>query len=102
MVTIQIGDSRQELEYRKDVKVQWIHEQILNRRNAGETVCVQVLVDPPAGGLRLSTPACPRGGGSRNLTSQEEDLRESWDKLGLNESNFKSKDVVDFLRSVLR
>lgn len=100
MNTIKIGNEERSL---SEVDSQWITQQIVNRRNAGMTVCVIVSVTVTDVDLTLATPTCGAGGGgSRQFTSPERGILDLWNKHHLNEPEFSPGDVVSFVKQVMR
>ena len=84
-----------------DADPNWINEQINRRRSDGIAVCVQVTIDIDSVHLRLSTPNCPRAGGSvLSLTTQENEIVSIWNKHHLNEETFTGGNLIAFLRQI--
>lgn len=100
MNTIKIGNEERSL---SDADAQWITQQIVNRRNAGMTVCVIVSVATTDVDLMLATPSCGAGGGGgRQFTSPERGILDLWNKHHLNETEFSPGDVVSFVKQIAK
>lgn len=82
----------------------WINEQINKRREAGEPVCVRVTVKTSDADLVFSSPGCATSGRavSRELSRIENQIRELWQKRGLNTNDFTGGSVVAFLKQLER
>lgn len=95
MSTVKIGTDERPLD---NATPQWINQQINNRRDDGESVCVIVRLRDPYPELNLATPTC--GGGGAGQTKQYSD-RESailalW-REGMGQTGFTGGDLVAFL-----
>ena len=82
----------------------WINEQINKRREADEPVCVRVTVKTDDADLVFSSPGCKTSGRavSRELSRTENQIRELWQKRGLNTNDFTGGSVVAFLKQLER
>lgn len=81
----------------------WINQQINQRREDGQTVCVQVFLDEGGVNMILSTATCASSGGcGRAPTSRERDIFDLWARLHLNEAHFTGGNVVAFIKQLRR
>ena len=82
----------------------WLVEQVHRRRAANFPVCVRIEIkQPPEVNLVLATPGCPPGQASfRPLMEAEKGVIEFWERLGLNDANWRVDQLVAFLRKLVR
>ncbi len=79
----------------------WINEQIIRLRADGVAVCVQVTIIRDTVDLLLATSDCPHfAGGSRPLTTQENEIFSLWSRLHLDEKDLSSGNLIAFLRRI--
>lgn len=99
MITVRIGDSERDL---YGIDESWIIDQISKRRKDGLFVWIQVIIEERADiNMVLSTPGCPRSGGSsRPPNAKEQEIFDLWDKHGLNKTDFSEGLLVSFLKQV--
>lgn len=96
MITIKINENERLL---KDIDEQWINQQINRRRDNGEIVYVWITIHQNNIDICLMTP--PRqysGGSSKVLTAQEKEIVALWNKLGCDNQNFSSGNIIAFLK----
>lgn len=96
--TISIGNEQRDIEYATE---QWIAQQIIGRRKAGEAVCVRVTINKPNLNVTLASADCPKGGGGgRPPTKKEKEAFDDWAKRGLNGSDFPPGQLIAFLKQI--
>ena len=100
MITILINEEERSID---SIDPHWINQQINRRLADGMTVCVKVIIHQDGLNLVLTTPTCAkRAGGGRPPDSQEKEVIDLWNKLGLNEINFTGGNLVAFLKQLER
>ena len=97
MNKIKIGGIEKAL---SETSEQWISEQIRNRRQAGEPVCVQVWIQADGVDLYLSTPQCAGtgGGGGRMPNTAESELIKRWNDRHLGQGEWSVGNLIAFLK----
>ena len=94
--TVSIGNSQRELQ---EADPQWIAEQLVRRRDAGEKVCVRVTISTANVSITLTSADCPSGPPSgRKPNPEEAALFEAWRDFGLDGSDFPPGKLVAFLQ----
>lgn len=94
MSTVKIGTDELPLD---QVTPQWINQQINNRRDDGESVCVIVRLRDPFPELNLATPSCGGGGRpERQYSDRESAILDMW-REGMGQNGFTGGDLVSFL-----
>lgn len=97
-IRVKIGSVEKDI---KDADPNWINEQINRRRADGAPVCVQVSIIGESIDLLLSTSDCPRfTGGTRSLSTRENEIFDLWNKLHLRDKDFSGGNLVAFLRQI--
>jgi len=99
MITLKIGEEEREI---GAIDEQWIAQQINQRREAGENVCVRVTIRQNNLNVSLATPTCPSGGGGRAPRPEEEELLNLWNARHLNEASFTAGNLIAFLKQASR
>ena len=104
MVTIQIGNTTpRTLIDPRDVDESWVNQQINRRRQAGEPVCVRVIIKTASIDFMLYSNGCSGGRGmNRDLTPQEQGAFELWERAGLRKANFQGGGLIAFLKQLRR
>lgn len=97
MITIRIGN---ETKNYSDATESWIAQQVNRRRQDGQNICVDILINTSGLNIRLTTPGCGGGGGGRQPTDREQRLFDLWGKHGLNGANFTGGNLVAFLKQL--
>lgn len=98
MITITIGN---ETKNYADVTESWIAQQINRRRQDGQNICVDILINTSGLNLRLTTPGCAGGGGGgRPPTDREQRLFDLWNKHDLNSAGFTGGSLIAFLKQL--
>lgn len=97
MIRVLIGSSERSL---PDATESWISEQVDRRRQDGDAICVQVVIQHAGLNLRLSTPGCGSSGGSRPPRPEERHILDLWDRHNLSAERFQKRDLVGFLRGI--
>ena len=93
-IILKIGDGVRKL---FEADEHWITDQINQRKRDGLLVCVQVLIDFGSRKLRLTTPACVGvSGAGLPPTTQEMQIFELWDKVGMNRDDFSPGKLIAF------
>ncbi|PXA03985.1 hypothetical protein DDZ13_08030 [Coraliomargarita sinensis] len=103
MITVEIGSETRDLEDRQTV--QWIANQIENRKNVGEPVEIIIHIDEPNANIDLPVRDCPSPGGSsggRPLNGREQDIVDAWRSSGLCETDFAVGSLIAFLKQIKR
>ncbi len=96
--TVHIGDSHRKLE---DATAQWITEQIIRRRQAGEAVCIRVNLEKQNMRVTLASADCHGGGGGGRPPNKEEAaVIAEWTKRGLDGNNIPPGQLIAFLNQV--
>lgn len=96
--TVHIGDSQRNLE---DATEQWIAEQIIKRRRAGESTCIRVHIAKRDVRVTLTSADCASGGGGgRPPNRQEAEVIAEWTKRGLDGSDISPGPLIAFLKHV--
>ena len=105
MVTVKIGASERQFERVDRIEENWINQQINGLKKDGHSVCVRVTIREGAVNLSLTTPDCPASGGGgyrRPLNTEENNVSEFWNNLGLNSSGFQSGKLIAFFKQIRR
>jgi len=96
--TVLIGTSQRAL---GEADPQWIAEQLVGRRAAGEKVCVRVTINTANVNITLTSADCPAGPpGGRQPNSEEAALFEEWKDFGLDGSDFPPGQLIAFLQRI--
>jgi hypothetical protein len=100
MSTITIGHESRDL---ADADPQWVNHAILERRRDGQEVGVIVQLDGDQLTMVLRAPRrVVTGGAGRAPNLREQEVLGLWAKLGLNDPDFASGNVVAFVQQVRR
>src|SRR5690349_10830780 len=100
MITVHINAESRPFD---DADPNWINEQINRRRRDGANVCARVQIDCPPVNMTLASVGCGAGvGGGRPPNTQEKEIFDLWNKLGLNDSDFSGGNLVAFLKQLER
>lgn len=101
MINIKVGESERSFTDAHHIDESWINQQISRRREEGQSVCVRVFIKDSHIDVALSTPTCAgAGGGGRQPTSQELQVFELWEHLGLKKPDFQGGNVIAFLKQL--
>ncbi|MBC8017109.1 MAG: hypothetical protein H7X83_01140 [Verrucomicrobia bacterium] len=91
---LKIGDGERKL---FEADEHWIIDQINQRKRDSLLICIQVLIDFGGRKMRLTTPTCAgTGGGGLAPTSQEKQIFDLWDKMGMNTNDFNAGKLIAF------
>jgi hypothetical protein len=93
-VTVQIGNDQRAL---ADVTERWLQDELGRRGRHSESSCVVVTINTSGVNLRLGTPACGGGGGSRPPNPREAEIVGLWTRHKLNAEGFTLGDLTAFL-----
>lgn len=98
MTTVTIAGEQKDLEA---VTESWINKSINKPKSQGLQVCVRVQVREDGLNLNLSTLECGGGGGGGRPPNQKEQrVFTLWKQQGLNDSDFRSGNLVAFLKQL--
>lgn len=97
MTSVSIAGEQRDL---ADVSETWVNKAINSAKARGLPICVQVLVHENDLSLRLSTPGCGGGGGSRPPNAGEARVIELWHKLGLSSPDYRGGNLIAFLKQL--
>ena len=100
MIRIIIGSSEREYSSIKDIEESWIAQQVDRRQEDEQDVCVQVFIKLDNVDVRLSTPACSKGGGGRPPEPKEKAIFALWEERGLNQEDFSGGNVIAFFKQL--
>jgi len=100
MIQIIIGSSKRQFNSVRDIDESWIAQQVNRRQSDGQDVCVQVFIKKDSIDIRLSTPACSKGGGGRRPRPQEEAIFDLWKERVLNQIDFSGGNVIAFFKQL--
>lgn len=100
MIRVRInGEERNASEARES----WLNRQVNGRRNSGENLCVQVIIEKDGRTLVLATPGCGGGGGpGRPPDPSQEEFIQLWRKLVLDHPQFTGGHINAFLKQARR
>jgi hypothetical protein len=80
-----------------DIDERQIIDHITNRKEAGQKVCLRVLIQ--SSDLDFSLTNCPSGSSrTRKPTPKEREIIDLWNKFGLNDDDFGPGEVVAFTK----
>ena len=97
-IRVQIGDNEREI---TAVDSGWVIEQMTRRQDAGESICVRVLVQTNGMNIALSSVDCPRVNLERRQTRQEENnIFDLWDSMNLNTESCTADKLLRFLYQI--
>jgi hypothetical protein len=100
MITIRIGSETKNL---TDYSDNWIAEQFNRGRHDSQSICAEVAIKTNGLDIRLGTPGCGGGGGSRRLPNgREQEVFDLWNKHRLNEPGFNAGNLIAFLKQLKR
>lgn len=99
MIRVQIGSDERVDDAATE---EWINQQLGRRRDAGEPVCVRVLINTSSLNIALATVGCAGGGGGRPPHPEEREIIELWRKRGLSEPEFHGGNLVAFVKQARR
>ena len=99
-IIVRIGSSSLPLD---QADPHWITQQIIKRRQAGESVCASVSINTPALNMVLSTPQCGGGGGNgRPPRPAEQQIFNLWKSHKLDTVDYEPGDFVAFTKQLRR
>ena len=101
MIRISIGTSERQISSISYLDESWINQQINRRKDDGQEICVQVVIEHNSVNMHLSTPACAKSRrGGRSPNQKESIIFDLWKKCGLKQSNFSGGNVVAFFKQL--